>query len=484
MNQIDIKAFFQQLTSYESLLFIAFCLGAFLFGLLVGYAMRSRKVRTLKKELKKKDQQIVSLEEQIQQHDEEIALKDADLKKAAYDLNQARLSADRFEQENSDLNKQVFLLRGQADKNQESGVSYGATFDELNDQILGLKTRNQELQQQVDQQSGVKESAQVKSLNQQIIYLKGRNEELQTQIDAASGDDPDANVARISALQQQVQYLKQENEALKAEHVERPVADPVGGGDAEATRMATIEARLAQLEAENGQLKNNLNQIEGRISSGEQLASRGMPTDRVENDFDEQEAPMNRGVGTDIFATDRALLRSQDRDDLSLIDGVGPFLEKKLNDIGIQSYEQIADWSAADIKNVTQQIQYFEGRIEKDNWVGQAKILKDTPANELPTKTATTKNVDVNEGDDLKVVEGIGPKIEVILKGAGILTLGDLAKSDPADLELMLTQADNHFQMHDPGTWPAQARLAANGDWEVLEDYQKQLKGGREDFED
>jgi hypothetical protein len=34
--------------------------------------------------------------------------------------------------------------------------------------------------------------------------------------------------------------------------------------------------------------------------------------------------------------------------------------------------------------------------------------------------------------------------------------------------------------MHDPGTWSAQARLAANGEWELLEEYQEELKGGRE----
>jgi predicted flap endonuclease-1-like 5' DNA nuclease len=178
------------------------------------------------------------------------------------------------------------------------------------------------------------------------------------------------------------------------------------------------------------------------------------------------------------------MLRAQERDDLSLIEGLGPFLEKKLNDIGVTTYKQVADWSDADIARVTKQIQYFEGRIEKDNWVGQAKILRDTPASELPKKPAESLGVDVNQGDDLKVVEGIGPKIEALLKSAGITTLAELAKADPADLEMMLTQADARYRMHEATTWPAQARLAANGDWDVLEDYQETLKGGRDDYGD
>jgi predicted flap endonuclease-1-like 5' DNA nuclease len=168
----------------------------------------------------------------------------------------------------------------------------------------------------------------------------------------------------------------------------------------------------------------------------------------------------------------------QSRDDLSRIDGIGPFIEKKLNDANVYTFEQIASWSDADIKIITQRIQYFEGRIEKDNWIGQAKILVDAPPLEPNNEETTT--LDSNNNDDLKVIEGIGPKIESILKSAGITSLEQLAKSDPADLQLILEQNEAHYHMHDSTTWPAQARLAANGDWDVLEDYQDELIGGRE----
>lgn len=60
--------------------------------------------------------------------------------------------------------------------------------------------------------------------------------------------------------------------------------------------------------------------------------------------------------------------------DLKAISGVGPKLESVLNGIGIWAYDQIAAWSQAEIKWLDDFLQ-FGGRIERDNWVEQAKVL-------------------------------------------------------------------------------------------------------------
>ena len=61
-------------------------------------------------------------------------------------------------------------------------------------------------------------------------------------------------------------------------------------------------------------------------------------------------------------------------DDLKRIRGVGVLIEKRLNALGITSYEQIANWTADDIARFSQQLD-FKGRIERENWVEQARIL-------------------------------------------------------------------------------------------------------------
>ncbi|MCG6873107.1 MAG: hypothetical protein LJE84_12525 [Gammaproteobacteria bacterium] len=83
------------------------------------------------------------------------------------------------------------------------------------------------------------------------------------------------------------------------------------------------------------------------------------------------------------------------------------------------------------------------------------------------------------KADDLRKIEGVGPKIAALLNDAGILTYSQLARASQRKLQAVLEAAGRRFRMHDPATWGEQARLAAAGDWKALEILQKKLKGGR-----
>ena len=63
------------------------------------------------------------------------------------------------------------------------------------------------------------------------------------------------------------------------------------------------------------------------------------------------------------------------KDDLKLITGVGPGLEKKLQDVGITSFEQIANLSDLEIADLETNVVKFTGRIKRDDWIGQAERL-------------------------------------------------------------------------------------------------------------
>lgn len=82
--------------------------------------------------------------------------------------------------------------------------------------------------------------------------------------------------------------------------------------------------------------------------------------------------------------------------------------------------------------------------------------------------------------DDLEIVEGIGPKIAQVLKAAGIDTWLALAETSTDKIREILDGAGSAFQMHDPSTWPAQARLAGNGDLDGLKKLQDELNAGKE----
>lgn len=61
-------------------------------------------------------------------------------------------------------------------------------------------------------------------------------------------------------------------------------------------------------------------------------------------------------------------------EDLKRIRGIGVLIEKKLNSLGITSYEQVANWTRADIDKISDVLD-FKGRIERENWIEQARIL-------------------------------------------------------------------------------------------------------------
>ena len=82
-----------------------------------------------------------------------------------------------------------------------------------------------------------------------------------------------------------------------------------------------------------------------------------------------------------------------------------------------------------------------------------------------------------NREDDLKKIEGIGPKVEKVLKNAGIKSYESLSRADAASIQNVLNEAG--LQMMSPEGWIEQANLAAKGDWAGLEKLQGELKGGR-----
>lgn len=65
-------------------------------------------------------------------------------------------------------------------------------------------------------------------------------------------------------------------------------------------------------------------------------------------------------------------------DDLKLIKGVGPVLEELLHDIGVTRFDQIAQWKGDDIAEVDKYLKTFKGRIERDDWIAQARDLANT----------------------------------------------------------------------------------------------------------
>ena len=78
------------------------------------------------------------------------------------------------------------------------------------------------------------------------------------------------------------------------------------------------------------------------------------------------------------------------------------------------------------------------------------------------------------------MIEGVGPKIEGLLKDGGITTWEELANAPTEKVQAILDEAGPRYRMHSPATWAKQAKLAHEAKWEELEAFQDHLDGGRE----
>jgi len=88
-----------------------------------------------------------------------------------------------------------------------------------------------------------------------------------------------------------------------------------------------------------------------------------------------------------------------------------------------------------------------------------------------------TKNEPAKK-DSLRKIEGIGPKIEQMLYTEGIYTWDALSKTEVAFIQTVLDKGGPAYKVHNPGSWPFQAGLAATGKWDELKKWQDEHKHG------
>ena len=118
--------------------------------------------------------------------------------------------------------------------------------------------------------------------------------------------------------------------------------------------------------------------------------------------------------------------------------------------------------------------------LEKIKIESTSQTLVSAPKTKSKAKTKSKTKTKV-KADNLKKIEGIGPKIALILKEAKIDSFVKLSKAKSEKISALLVKVGgNSYNRFDPTTWPEQAKLAAEEKWEELNNLQDELKGGRE----
>ena len=224
------------------------------------------------------------------------------------------------------------------------------------------------------------------------------------------------------------------------------------------------------------------------------------------NDGDANTASDDIVITEDMRPTRRSLSTGQKPDDLKAINGIGPVIETSLNEEGVYFYQQIADFNDDNTRWVDNHMA-FPGRIHREDWIAQAKVLAGQKASstdttkhsgragdnsvavgkasssEVTTKPATTSEATLGssgavpdsmkpsllsapqggKADDLKRIKGIGKVLEKSLHKMGIYHYEQLAELSPDNISWLTDYVSFPENRINDENWTGQAKALAEG---------------------
>lgn len=449
--------FFAALTNEQKIFLGILSLIVFAFGVIVGWILQGMKTRRYKREmlLLRKDR------DEFESRYRSTETKQKALAKELEAMSREKVDAlDQIQSLRAEITTkdgQLAPLQARVEELESANQSYAVTIESLNDQVIGLKTQNEQLLAQPV--AAVPDNNQGAAAGYGPGLLRGAGQ------GTGSNESLNAYIAmsesRFQSLEDRLFSLAEENAVLRQGSVAPPEAPPF-------VSHQPVIPPAVEVDADGEPLIIRADTTDPGVRTGDH----GKTEVVVQTTPSIQVPPISGG------------LPPEDHDDLTQINNIGPFLQAKLHEQDIYRYDQIANWSEADIVTYTELIGYLPGIIQRDNWVGQAKELATGEVAEAepysgPTTPEPYVAPDVTTAEsDLRVIEGIGPKIESILKASGITTYDALATTDPEDLREILASAGPRYKSHNPQTWPAQAGLAADGKLDELKAWQQELKAG------
>ena len=234
------------------------------------------------------------------------------------------------------------------------------------------------------------------------------------------------DVAESRADELQTSLVEAQDESARWQADYTTLLATAGAIETSKEELAQCRANNAALAAENAQLREDL--------------------DRLQQATEETSV---RAVAIEL---------DSEPDDLTVIQGIGPRFAEKLGAGGILTYAALANASEEDL-NAAIQPEPWQ-KVDYETWQQQAALFVAVAPPQV-------------EGDDLQLLEGIGPKYNQLLREAGINTYAELAASEPDRLAIIIGAPPWRSVNYE--AWIAQARFAAAGDQDGLDALQKEL---------
>lgn len=212
-------------------------------------------------------------------------------------------------------------------------------------------------------------------LQRQIKDIRGNLEVAMTERDQLRTDVSSRDSEEISAselLQERDAQIEKLNSELKSWHNRLP---PL------IDRFRERNAEAESLEQQLTEAREKIAALEGMVGS-DQTRVEPVDPDAMTDGMDASNDPIDEDPESEYEDAAGELEsvgyeNANARDDLKLIKGVGPAIEKTLNEMGIFLFEQIAAMSEYDIDRVAHRLKGFRSRIYREDWIGQARDLQD-----------------------------------------------------------------------------------------------------------
>lgn len=310
-------------------------------------------------------------------------------------LKEAFLRRDELQRQLKDTRTGLEVAIAQRDrlaKNQKTPAAKASALKEKDDKIFKLSRELTSWQSRVPPlvERFQEKSREAGALEEEVAIFKTRLQALEDLVSSehthiepvdadalpgggAASNEPIAvtSTHNTSSIQDQI-----EDEVVPVEEFADPV-DPAGDDVIEDQEFSAVFTD----NTDGGGSESGDDQFDAVFSAGEPVKASAERSDRRDEapeetgpgEHDDPQPDMPSGVEVD--APMESSFTDDERDDLKLIKGIGPAIEKTLNDLGIQRFHQIAEMIEYDIDRVAQQLKGFRSRIYREDWIGQARDL-------------------------------------------------------------------------------------------------------------
>ena len=333
-------------------------------------------------------------------------------------------------------------------------------------------------------------------------------------------DNPE-HLKRIKELESQVYNYKNSSSS----NVQSAMSTPTKTVD----NPAHIK-RISELEAQVNTLKSSSNNTpQAAVSGATKTVDNPAHLKRI-SELEAQVKTLRTGPEIDLAAAKAAGFKLKSADDLTAIEGIGPKINDLIKADGVKTFAELADTPVSSIQTVLDNAGSRYKIANPGTWPDQANLAannrwsalgalqdvlvggvypdaaakdsdksksssnakKSTTAKKAAPKKAKLVEVDKTAAkaagfrvksrdgkDDFTVVEGIGPKIDGLIHDAGIHRYAELGRTKVEAIQKILDAAGPRYTLAKPGTWPAQADMAADNKWDALKAWQDELDGGK-----